>query len=421
MHVASAEQLLMPKLGLTAVQPRFPRPISTQQAAVNEHDYWRFDPERDATNYGLTQQQCDAAFPRLYSEIDRAVGYWKSRNHTISPADVEISWRENGAFRVLIHENEVRVLEARILDTKESYGNYTHRTFAVLNQMRRALSGATAAGEKIPTIEFSVVVDDFNEIPDGQNDTHAIGHFARRLNDASQERVWLIPDFNFWSAPATGGIVEFEETRLLARQHDSLLTQKTPQAVWRGAVWTNEPVRGALLNVTRNQSWADVMEIDWKTQENMIRTEDMCDYMFLVHTEGQTWSGRLKYLLNCDSVPVVHELDWTTHYYHLLEHEGPDQNYVLVKRDFSDLEENVLWFLKHPEQAQRIANNAAKTFRGRYTTLAAEGCYWRRLFRGWANVSYTLDPYQQDHASGERVLRGIAVQDYLKLEHSYQL
>ncbi|KAK9789170.1 hypothetical protein SCARD494_09369 [Seiridium cardinale] len=374
---------------------------------------WAFDSESDATNYGLSEEQCALAFPQLYFEVDRAVSFWRKINHTITPDDIGISWRSDGAFRVLIHDNKLRVLETRIFETKQAYGNHTHRASAVLNQLNRALIGATSTRETFRAMEFSVVVDDLSLIPNRENDTHTVMHFARRIIDTDQDRIWLIPDFNFWSAPAAGGIVEYEEARQLAKQHDSLLVNKTPRAVWRGALWTNRELRGALLNATANKPWADVMEIDWTNQENMIRTEDICDYMFLLHTEGQSWSGRLKYLLNCNSLVLVHDLEWRTHFYHLLVSSGPDQNYIPLKRDFSNLEEKVSWLLDNPNYAQQVADNAVVTFRKRYTTPAAAACYWRQLLRSWNTVAFTPDPYEKENELGQRGLRGIAWEDFL--------
>lgn len=59
--------------------------------------------------------------------------------------------------------------------------------------------------------------------------------------------------------------------------------------------------------------------------------------------------------------------------------DGPNQNYVAIRRDFFDLEWQVQRYLNDPAAAQLIADNAVATFRDRYTSPAAEACYWRRL------------------------------------------
>jgi hypothetical protein len=43
--------------------------------------------------------------------------------------------------------------------------------------------------------------------------------------------------------------------------------------------------------------------------------------------------------------------------------------------------------LANPAEAQRIADNSVATFRERYLTPAAEACYWRSLWEGYAEVS----------------------------------
>ncbi len=36
----------------------------------------------------------------------------------------------------------------------------------------------------------------------------------------------------------------------------------------------------------------------------------------------------------------------------------PNYHYMEIRSDFSDLEERLLFFIQHPEEAQRIINNA---------------------------------------------------------------
>ncbi|KAK5125421.1 hypothetical protein LTR85_000530 [Meristemomyces frigidus] len=386
----------------------------------NSAETWTFDHLRDADNPALNRAKCQAAFPELYYEIDRSVQYWRDRSHTITQEDTEISWRQDAALRVLVHGNQVRILETR--HTWEGEG-YRKRTRAVLGQIHRALLGAAAAGESAPTAEFAVTVDDQTLIPNAEDDTHTIWAFSRRLIDGDQERHWLIPDFNFWSSPPVAGA--FHEMRDRARVYDAHVVEKKQQVIWRGVKWTNEYVRGSLLNVTEGMPWADVEEVDWENKSTIMRVEDMCRYMFVAHTEGRSWSGRLKYLLNCDSLPIIHSLDWTAHFYHLLTPSGADQNYIPVERDFSDLAEKVEWYMAHPRESQRVVDNAVATFRTRYTTPAAEACYWRRLLNGWSEVAFVPDPYETTTAimNGttveQRRLRGIAFEEFVQLQGNY--
>lgn len=47
--------------------------------------------------------------------------------------------------------------------------------------------------------------------------------------------------------------------------------------------------------------------------------------------------------------------------------------------------------IQDPAEAQRIAKNSVETFRERYLTQAAEACYWRALWRGYASVSESVE------------------------------
>jgi hypothetical protein len=270
-------------------------PLSVQ----NPRTTWSFNASEDGNNFALTQAQCDAAFPDLYYEIDRAIAHRNDRKLPIKPEDVSISWRNDAAFRGLIHENQLRIIE-----TKGAVSNdgYRRRTLSVISQINRAVLGATAAGQKLPSIEFAVTVDDMALLPNG-DDTHAIWSFTRRIIDGDQHRLWMIPDMDYQAFFGAS----YAETRSRAAQRESFLVDKIPKAVWRGVVWTNEWVRKPLMEATKGKDWADVEEVSWEAdaKDNMIPIEDYCRYAFIVHTEGRSWSGRLKHIMNCDSVPIV--------------------------------------------------------------------------------------------------------------------
>lgn len=122
----------------------------------------------------------------------------------------------------------------------------------------------------------------------------------------------------------------------------------------------------------------------------------------------------MTHLLNCDSLLLVHDVEWIAHYYHLLD---TDMNCVRVERDFSDLEEKIRYYNNHTTEAQTIANTARTTFRERYTTPAATACYWRKLLCSWASVSFK--PVTKIVAKGKHrrenteVPRGISFEQFM--------
>jgi hypothetical protein len=402
--------------------------VSLRDPAGTDSDFGNtiIIPNLNEGSEGSTSAGCLSQFPDLYYEIDRAVELWKEKGHTISAEDVDISWQpigalEGGAMRILIHKNNIRILESR-----NAVGDkfFRERGLGILHLLHRALEGATARGEVLPTIEAAIVLQDVS-YPPTENGTHSFWTWARpyhdihfnRTNmwegeevhfekywwDQTFQRVWLIPNFDLYYTRSIG---YYEDILEQAKEHDAVT--KIPKIVWRGTEWVNPEIRDVLVNVTKGKSWADVMYSDSRTNEHHLSINDMCKYAMTVHTEGFSYSGRLTHLLHCNSLPFVHELAYTTHYYHLLQASGPQQNYVAVKNDFSDLEEKVLFYLAHPDEAQAIISNHIATFRDQYLTSHATSCYLQRLIHQYATVAFV--PAVTDSESN---LRGLDFQYFV--------
>lgn len=77
---------------------RIPEPL--------EH-IWNFNFSRDAISHSLSQSQCDVAFPRLFDNIDNAVGTRLRSGELVSLTDLNIP-AGRCMLRVLIYEGEVR-------------------------------------------------------------------------------------------------------------------------------------------------------------------------------------------------------------------------------------------------------------------------------------------------------------------------
>jgi len=65
---------------------------------------WRYEFPRDALNYGLSSQQCDAAFPGFYGDIESAVA--SRMGDPIRLEELEIK-DDQCMVRVLIYDSEV--------------------------------------------------------------------------------------------------------------------------------------------------------------------------------------------------------------------------------------------------------------------------------------------------------------------------
>jgi hypothetical protein len=317
----------------------------------------------------------------LFKEIDRAVKHRKDVVGSLTPDELEVGWRGDGIVRAMIYENQLYVIDPHGVTDH----NHRPRALATLNAIQRAVS---AYSGKLPNIEFSFTVHDA-ALGEGHGNRTTWAYTRKDVD----EKLWLMPDFGLFAWPDVG-LRSYAELQTILDHEEEDFAEKVPKLVWRGSLAVgSHDVRSGLVEHTKGQDWADVQELDWSNktniEERLLSMPEHCSYMFLAQTEGNTYSGRLKYLLNCHSVLFSHDLDWIEIYHHLMQSSGPEQNYIrITKRDYSDLPRKMATLLdpEHMHQAQHIADTARRTFRERYLTPAAEACYWRALIRGWASV-----------------------------------
>ncbi|KAK5117406.1 hypothetical protein LTR62_006024 [Meristemomyces frigidus] len=376
-----------------------------------EGPVWRFNATLDRNNHALTQAQCDASFPQLYHEIERSQKYWKSKQgkKPITKEQIDLKWSNDGGMMGMIYDQQLYITFSRGLN---HFGHWKERSHATLHQIHRAI---LASPEPVPNIEFAIKINDVIGLtPD--DPTVTIWAFSRDINDPIMDRVWIIPDFNFWSYPRVSGAYGDFQQQALSQSSDSY-TAKQDLLVWRGTLAFNREIREPLLAQSDSQPWSDVKEVvEDSATDNRISMPDHCRYKYSVHTEGTTWSGRLKYLLSCHQVVFIHHLNWYTHLYHLLVPSGPHQNYVQTQDDWSDLPAKITDLVSNPAKGKKIADNAAQEFRDRYLTPAAQTCYWRRLFHVWREMSFEAEPWEYSDArdgSRQRKVRGMSYEEYV--------
>ncbi|KAF2435421.1 hypothetical protein EJ08DRAFT_580281 [Tothia fuscella] len=370
---------------------------------------WAFDSRRDERNFGLRGAQCESAFPDYYKEIGRAVEFQQTRGN-VTEEEVDISWRKEGEIiRLMIYDHQLYVVDAKWAD----HGFDVPRALALLSSINRAIDSYP---DPLPNIEFSVGLGDW---PGTDSKSRPLWVLTRRFDE---EDKWVMPDFGYWSWPLDV-IGAYSQVRSDITENEPDWSDKINKAVWRGATGTND-LRKLLVEVSEGKKWSDVKEISWENSTHMaigmdalsISMSEHCNYKYVIHTEGHTYSGRGKYLLNCASVNIVHKPDWIEPHTHLMKSNGPDQNIVEVSRDFGDLNSKMTQLISDEGEAQRIANNSIHLFRDRYLTPAAQACYWRKLFHGWASVSFEPELYRpvKDEKTGRtrRRTRGIPFETF---------
>ena len=377
---------------------------------LNPSANWRFEYIRDARNEGLDRMQCDASFPGLFEDPVRAEKYWESHGK-LAMEDLDAVRLEYGMARAFIYNGELYVVSAF-----PKGEDHRRKILAVLGSIHRALVADPHRGSQ-RDIEFVFSVED--KVEDVTNPDNPVWVFAR---SALEEAVWLMPDFGFWAWDRPQNMLgPYDQVVERIERLDIPWSEKKRQLVWRGKPSFAPKLRRALLDASRDKPWGDVKQVDWRDKTNMIKMEDHCKYMFIAHVEGKntpffrleplligtgrSYSASLKYRQACNSVIVAHKLQYIQHHHYLLSPSGPNQNYIEVERDFSDLSDKLEPLLTDPDSAERIANNNVKTFRERYLTKAAEACYWRSLFDRYGRVWNSTVPMWSEEYQRERGLR----------------
>ncbi|KAJ6014254.1 hypothetical protein N7540_008845 [Penicillium herquei] len=408
-HRSGGPALYVPKTSQSHTQLRCPLPDTTPSNGT-----WEFLVERDGQNHGLSEEQCNIAFPKLFVEIDKSAAL--KQESRIAYKELDSRDVEDGMVRGIIDQGELYIVDYAAMPVTAT------RARSTLNSLHRALK-AYPKRQHLPSIEFVFTTEDFAEDPSGPGPIWA---YSKRDGDNS---VWLMPDFGYWAWPEVQiGPYQEVRRRIAAIDDGEILPDgtislglafqdKKKQLVWRGSLATNPGVRSKLLKSAAGSSWASVRVIDWEDENdlrfNLLPIEDHCRYMFVAHTEGRSFSGRGKYLLNCRSVMISHQLEWREAHHGAMVSSGVDANYIEVKKDFSDLSSKIDFLIDNPKVAEQVANNAVRTFRDRYLTPAAESCYWRHLVREYAAVSDFEPVLFSKDRDGKKSARGVPYETWL--------
>ena len=388
---------------------------SAQPRAVDVVEPWTFTPAKHANLHSLSFSQCDASFPGLYNRISNTASQRLHGDGLITHDEVRIT-SGRCMLQVLVYESEVS--SSRILlrvtanpgvqlhvvdlgDPLECYvSNGRERIIATLSLIERAIASST---EPLPNVEFPISYDD---LPTRSTPGVTWG-FTRK---ESEDNVWLMPDYGYWSWWAVG-IPSFNSMRdsINAVDASTKWREKISKAVWRGTPHYAPALREKLIEAAEDKNWADVKTVTiGQDERHFLSLDDHCRYQYVLQTEGTSYSGRFKFLQLCNSVTVSHKLYYAEFATHLMQSSGPDQNFVEVERDWSDLQEKMEYLETHPEEAEAIAERSHQVFAERYLTPAAVNCYLRQMIKTWAEIQgFEPQLYEINETTGSRSARGV--------------
>lgn len=115
------------------------------------------------------------------------------------------------------------------------------------------------------------------------------------------------------------------------------------------------------LKKIMNETELKTIEVD-KLNLNLVPTltyEEMCGYKYIIHIDGHVSAFRLSSELGMNSVILLVESDWKMWYSHLLK---PYEHYVPVKKDLSNIIEQVRWCKHNDTACRKISQNAREFY-----------------------------------------------------------
>jgi hypothetical protein len=261
---------------------------------------------------------------------------------------------------------------------------------------------------------FKYVINTFNNIPNMEFLFHVgdsvdmkrnlrnpskcpVFGFARKkkdiMNDTYTDGVVTIPCFSFlsWSE---AGINRWDKKMISIKQVGDTNTfdKRINKLFWRGAPTGN---RAAFVSIAEKyQQIMDISFMNWKghgflgfsTHKQYRTLEQHCDYKYLLHLEGNTFSGRLKYLLLCGS-PITCIFaktdEWEEFWYHLLKHK---RNIILIDSHNETLLLNMTnYLIENSERASQIGINGRNIVL-KYLNQQAIICYMRNVLQAFSKL-----------------------------------
>lgn len=114
------------------------------------------------------------------------------------------------------------------------------------------------------------------------------------------------------------------------------------------------------LNTFINHPLCDVGQVNRDKNHHLIKNrltiEEHLKYKFILCLEGNDVASNLKWVMSSNSIAVMPKPKFETWFM-----EGtltPNHHYILIKNDFSDLEERLQYYIDHTDEALQIIDNA---------------------------------------------------------------
>jgi hypothetical protein len=142
-------------------------------------------------------------------------------------------------------------------------------------------------------------------------------------------------------------------------------SEKKDVALFRGKVGQPgtpqlKPNRYRFMEMYSDAPYCDLGEVGKHANQKWLvpkmTINEQLDYKFILCLEGNDVASNLKWVMSSNSLAVMPRPKFETWFM-----EGrliPNVHYVEIKDDFSDLKERMDYYISHPDEAQKIIDNA---------------------------------------------------------------
>ena len=122
--------------------------------------------------------------------------------------------------------------------------------------------------------------------------------------------------------------------------------------------------------------------MNWRRPNTFKTLQEHCKYSYLMHTEGASYSARLKYIMLCSSAVILPRPWYSEFFYHMIE---PWYHVVPVARNLKDLQGTLKYLLHRPALGRRIGKEGA-AFVERILSPENIRCYYGAMLMTYAHV-----------------------------------
>ncbi|KAL4420482.1 hypothetical protein ABPG75_010138 [Micractinium tetrahymenae] len=335
----------------------------------------------------------------LFSRIHRELDHFKS-NITLQMVEQAYCQASRGSFRLQVVNGSAYVVgetpsyESRLLSIK-------------LQLLPLYLEGQLPDGLDVVIEQEDKPTVPGNASPDCPTPGPLVAPSKQPSNE-SHSHVLLAPDFSFAGWPEAKTLAWADMLPLLRRAASRQpWERRRPVLFFRGAA-TGQ--RNQSLGQDLPEEYPGVLDIqlvNWTSpaeQRRFVPLTEHCGYKLLLHLAGNSYAGRLKYLLACGSAVVLPESPWEEFWYHLLR---PGHHHVAVEEVDSfnqgqHLADTAQELQQDDGYARRVGEAGVRLVSDALAPARVQA-YWRRLLRRyWERQAFNATRVHPDAIPLER-------------------